>query len=69
MDDLTMIEIGAGLLAAWLATLFALLKLIDRRDHPGPVKNAVAKELMMLSHLALLILAAAMLIKGMHVAG
>ncbi|MCL4767285.1 MAG: hypothetical protein KJZ80_13725 [Hyphomicrobiaceae bacterium] len=69
MDDITTIEIGAALLAFWLVTLFGLLKLIDRRDHPGPVKSAVAKELLMLVHLAMLIAAAAMLVKGTHIAG
>ncbi len=67
MDDLTSIEIGAGLLAIWLATLFVLLKLIDRPGKPGIVKNVVAKESMMLVHMAVLIVAAAMIVKGLHV--
>ena len=67
MDDLTNIEIGAGLLAFWLATLFLLWKLIDRQGRPGPVKSAIAKDGLMLVHMAVLIIGIAMLIKGLHV--
>ena len=67
MSDLTSVEIGVGLLAIWLATAFLLFKLIDRRDKPGIIKSAMAKEGAMLVHMAVLIVGAAMLIKGLHV--
>lgn len=69
MDSLTLFEIGAALLAIWLVTSFALWKLIDRQSHPGPIKNALAKESLMLIHLALLVAGLAMLIQGLPIFG
>lgn len=67
MEDITLIEIGTGLVGFWLATLFVLWKLIDRQGRPGPVKSAVAKEGLMLAHLIVLVTGAAMIISGLHV--
>lgn len=67
MNDMTTIEIGAALLAVWLVTLLAMWKLIDRQGRPGPVKSALAKETLMLVHMALLIIGLAMIITGLHV--
>ncbi len=67
MDDLTFFEIGAALLVIWLATSPALWKLIDRQSRPGPIKNALAKDSLMLIHLALLIAGLAMVIQGLQI--
>jgi 4-amino-4-deoxy-L-arabinose transferase-like glycosyltransferase len=67
MSDITIIEIGSGLLAFWLVTIAALSKLIDRRDRPGPIKSALAKESLMLTHLAIFLFGMAMVVKGFHV--
>jgi cytochrome b561 len=67
MDDITIIEIGLGMVAFWLATIVVLWKLIDRRGRPGPLKSALAKESLMLAHMAILLFGLAMVIKGFHV--
>jgi len=69
MDELTAIEIGAGLLVVWLATLFVLLKLIDRRGHPGPITSNFAKECLMLAHMVVLVIGIAMIVNGLQVFG
>lgn len=67
MEDITFIEIGAGLLVVWLFGLFVLWKLIDRQGRPGPVKSTVAKEALMLAHLIALVTGLALIISGLHV--
>ncbi len=69
MEDHTLIEIGAGLLALWLATFFILWKLIDRQGRPGPVKGTFAKESLMLGHMIVLVTGLAMLISGLSLFG
>ena len=67
MNDLTILEIGVALLVIWLATSLALWRLIDRQSRPGPVKNALAKESLMLIHLALLVAGLSLTIKGLQI--
>lgn len=67
MDHITSIEIGAGLLVVWLATLFALWKLIDRKGYPGPIRHSIAKDGLMLVHLALLVTGIAFMAKGLSI--
>lgn len=69
MDDLTAVELGAGLLVIWFASLFILFKLIDRRGHPGPITSNFAKECLMLAHMAVLVVGIAMIVSGLQVFG
>lgn len=69
MDDIASIEIGTGLLVVWVASLFVLWKLIDRQGRPGPIKNTILKESVMLVHLGLLVTGGAFLIKGLNLFG
>lgn len=69
MEDLTLIEIGAGLLVLWFVTLFGLWKLIDRQGRPGPVKSTFLKEGLMLVHMTVLVAGLAMVVNGLHALG
>ena len=69
MEDLTSIEIGAGLLVLWFLTLFALWRLIDKQNRPGPIKSRLAKECLMLVHMTVLVVGIAMVVTGLHVVG
>lgn len=67
MDEITSIEIGLGLLGLWLATLFVLWRVIDRKGYPGPVRSAVAKDGLMLAHLTLLVIGGAFIVSGLQI--
>ena len=67
MDEITSLEIGLGVLGLWLATLFVLWKLIDRKGYAGPVRNDTVKESLMLAHLALLVIGLAFIVSGLHI--
>ncbi len=69
MEDLKVVEIGAGLLVLWFVTLFALWRLIDRQNRPGPVKSRLAKECLMLGHMTVLVAGMAMVLMGLQVLG
>ena len=69
MEDLKVVEIGAGLLVLWFVTLFALWRLIDRQNRPGPVKSRLAKECLMRGHMTVLVAGMAMVLMGLQVLG
>jgi len=69
MDNLTTIEIGAGLVVFWFVTLFVLWKLIDRKDRPGPITSNFAKECLILVHMGVLVVGIAMLVSGLQLFG
>ena len=62
--DIRELQIGAVLLAAWLASLVMLWKGVDRAARPGVIKNQLVIDVMMLVSIMTLIVGVSLIIKG-----
>lgn len=58
------LQIGAGLLAAWLISLLVLWKTVDRAARPGVIRSQFTVDVMMLLSIMMLLVGVSLIIKG-----
>jgi len=64
MFDLLTMELGVACLAFWALSLVVLWFTVDRRTRPGPIRNVIVIEFMMLISITSLLLGVSLCISG-----